>query len=64
MAEYLRKRKIMAECKCFNTSHEHHKGRACKDTAEQNGYCRCCNDAGKKDFGKPVSAESAPRSQH
>lgn len=41
-----------AQCKCFNTSHEHHKGKACTDTAEANGYCKRCNEARKKDFQK------------
>lgn len=38
------------QCKCFNTSHEHHKGKACTDSAEANGYCRRCNQARKNDF--------------
>lgn len=41
------------ECKCFNTNHEHHKGKACTDIAEANGYCRRCNEARRKDFRKP-----------
>jgi hypothetical protein len=46
---------IVAKCKCFNTSHEHHSGNACTDAAEASGYCRRCNDSRKKDFAKSVS---------
>jgi len=42
----------VAQCKCFNTSHEHHLGKACTETAEENGYCRYCNEAREKDFRK------------
>jgi len=40
------------QCRCFNTGHEHHKGKACTEPAEANGYCRRCNEARKKDFRK------------
>jgi hypothetical protein len=54
----------VAKCKCFNTGHEHHKGKACTDTAEENGYCHRCNDARKKNFAKPVPAKNAPHPLH